>query len=284
MEINKKAIIITAAAAVLLLCTACVPNLGGSAGPPLDPLCSTENIAASLTEIHDAAMPGIMDEIEELDARIDKMNQKLNALVDIREVVDEEIGWWDHDLKQEGSPQGQSFWWYVEYSEDDLRYLSNEYYEVVEFKLNWQWDREEEVWEAYSINVVIKDGESSDEFRHTTLDTVLTNMTNSKSSITAERASKSNAKDKADQVLADALSNEAAWEISQVSQNVCRVSGYGWGYGEKLTTGEWYYYPDTGYLEPRDSAGIRLKDIITAAVEEPASEALQPSTPSDELY
>lgn len=285
----KKAVIITTIASMVILLSGCVSGTDGSAPiePPKASLYSSEDIAASLIELHDAAMPEITGEIEALDDQITKIDEKLDALIDIKEIIDEEIARWDYDIKQEGPPRGQRLFWYVEYTEEDFKqYLSNEYYEVIEFKLNWQWIDEEEVWEIYAENVRIKDKESSNEYTHLLIDTVMDNMANSKPSLVAKRNNKLNAKEKSIQVLDDVLNNKDIWEIEEVMGKVYLVNGYGLGYGEDLAMGSWYYYIDTGYLEPRDSTSIRLRGVLTASLEEPAAEVPPPAPapPPGEFY
>ena len=254
----------------MVLLGACVPGTDGSTPvePPKVSLCSSEDIVASLTRLHNAAMPEITGGIETLDSRIAKVDEKIDALIEIEEIINEEIDWWCYDLKQRGgSPGGERFVWYVEYTEEESKqYFSNEYYEVVEFKLYWQWSNEEEEWETYSEKAQVRDKETSDSYKHTTLDTVIDNLAKEESRLIANRTDKSNAKEKSIQVLDDALDNKDLWEIEEVSEKVYLVKGYGLGYGEQLVAGNWYYYEETESLEPRDSASVRLRDILTASL------------------
>jgi len=228
-------------------------------------------------------MPEITGEIEALDSKIAKYDEKIEALLKIQGDIASEISYWDYDLKQGESPGGERFFWYVEYAEEDLElfnsagYMFNKYYELVEFDLTWQWTYEAEKWEIYSEKVRVKDKESSDSYKHTLLDTVIDNMTKGKSGFVDERNDKSNAKDKATQVLNDALANKDVWDIEEISEKVYNATGYGLGYGDDLATGSWYYYTDTGYLEPRDSSSIRLRDVLTASLEEPAADVPTPA-------
>lgn len=264
----------------LVLLIGCVSSNDGST--PVEPAtsleCSSEDIVASLTRLHGAAMPEITGEIEALESRIATYDEKIEALLKIQGDITGEISFWDSVMKEKEPPYGQNLFWYVEYTEEECKqYLSNEYYEVVEFKLNWQWSNEKEVWEIYSEKVQVRNKETSDSYKHTLLDTVIDNLTKGKSGFVDERNDKSNAKDKATQVLNDALANKDAWEIEEVSEKVYSVNGYGLGYGEDLAMGSWYYYIDTGYLEPRDPSSIRLRDVLTASLEEPAADVPTPA-------
>ena len=262
----------------LALLWACVPTTDSTS------LCGSEDISASLTQLHDDAMPAVSDEIEALDSQIDKYDDKMQALIEIRDDIASEILHWNYSIQEEGSPSGERLVWYVEYKEEDCAVLENEYYQMVEFKLNWQWAGEK--WEIYSEQVQIQDKESSASYNHTLLDTVMDNLQKGRSRLITERAAKSNAKEKSIQVLNDALNNEDVWEIEEVMGKVYSVNGYGLGYGEDLATGNWYYYQDTGYIEPRDTASVKLMEILTASLLEPATEAPspEPSLPSENLY
>jgi len=251
----------------LVLSGACVSCTGGSV--PVEPAagfsCSSEDIAASLTELHDAAMPEITGEIEALDSRIAKFDEKLDALMDIQAEINEEISYHDSSVKEEGKPSSSRCIWYVEYTEEERAlYFYNEYYEVVEFDLTWQWLDEAEKWEIYSEKVEVRDKETSDLYKHTTLDTVIDILAKGKSSLIAEQVDIADTKEKSIRVLNDALDNKDIWEIEEVSEKVYLVKGYGLGYGEQLATGNWYYYEETESLEPVDSASARLRDVLTA--------------------
>jgi len=250
----------------LVLSGACASCTGGSV--PVEPAtgssCSLEDIAASLTELHDAAMPEIADEIEALDSRIAKFDEKLDALIEIEGEINRKISSCDLSVKEEGKPPSSRYIWYVEYTEEECAVFDNAYYEVVEFDLQWQWLDEAEKWEIYSEKVEVRDKETLDLYKHTTLDTVIDILAKGKSSLIVEQTDISNAKEKSIQVLNDALDNKDIWEIEEVSEKVYLVKGYGLGYGEQLATGNWYYYEGTESLEPVDSASARLSDVLTA--------------------
>jgi len=265
--IIKKAIIITTIVSIVILLGACVSGTGGYV--PVEPstgyLCSSEDITASLTRLHDSAMPEITSEIETLDSRIAKVDEKIDALMEIEGAIDEAISCRNAEMKEKVPPPSARYIWYVELTEEECAVFDNEYYEVVEFDLSWQWLDEAEKWEIYSEKVQIRDKETSDSYKHTTLDTIIDSLAKEKSRLIARRTDKSNAKEKSIQVLDDALDNKDLWEIEEVSEKVYLVKGYGLGYGEQLVAGNWYYYEETESLEPRDSASVRLRDILTAS-------------------
>ncbi len=253
----------------LVLLGACVPGTDGST--PVEPatssLCSSEDIVTSLTKIHDAAMPEITDEIDALNSRIDRIDEKMDALEEIRSDIDREIFYHNRDMQQEVAPPSSRYVWYVEYTEEDCAFFDNEYYEMVEFDLQWQWLDEAEKWEIYSQKVQVRDKEASHTYKYRLLDTAAGSLDGAKQRLVNERNDKSNAKEKSIQMLNDALANKDVWEIEEVSEKVYLVNGYGLGYGEQLAMGSWYYYEDTASLEPIDSASMRLRDILTASNE-----------------
>ncbi len=268
--IIKKTVIIITIASIVILCGACVSGIDGTTPvePPTGPLCSSEDIATSLTKIHDAAMPEITDEIDALNSRIDRIDEKMGALEEIGSDIDREISYQNRDMQQEVAPPSSRYIWYVEYTEEDCAFFDNEYYEMVEFDLTWQWLDEAEKWEIYSQKVQVRDKEASHTYKLMFLDTTaVDSLDRAKQRLVNERNDKSNTKEKSIQMLNDALANKDVWEIEEVSEKVYLVNGYGLGYGKQLATGNWYYHEETGYLEPRDPASVLLRDILTASNE-----------------
>jgi len=265
----KKAVIITTIASIVILCGACVSGTDGATPvePPTESLCTSEDIVASLTRLHDAAMPEITEEIDALNSQIDRIDEKMDALEEIRSDIDSAISYWNLDVQREGAPISWRALWYIEYTDEDCKVFDNEYYEVVKFYLQWQWLEEMEKWEIYSEEVLVRDKETSHTYKRMFLDTVAVDkLDETKQRLVDERNDKSNAKLKSIQVLNAALANRDVWEIEEVSEKVYLVKGYGLGYAEDLTTGNWHYHEDTGYLEPRDPASVLLSDILTASL------------------
>lgn len=268
----------------LVLLGGCMPSTGSPtrAEAPTASLCSSEDIAVSLTRLHDAAMPEITDEIETLDNQIAKIGEKLDALVEIKTDVDEAIAYYDQSVKEEESIP-RSYYWRVDYTrEEACAAFNNECYEAVDFRLVWH--RTGDEYEISDRDVEVRDKGTGDTYQYINLDMIINNLTDGKSRLVVEQTDISNAKEQSVKVLNDVLSNKDLWKIEEVSAKVYLVNGYGLGYGEQLATGSWYYYTDTGYLEPRESSSIRLRDVITVSLEEPASDVSPPSTPSGELY
>ena len=265
--IIKKAVIIITIASIVILCGACVSGTDGTTPvePPTGPLCSSEDIATSLTKLHNAAMPEITDEIDALNSQIDRIDEKMDALEEIRSDIDSEVSYWNLDVQGEGAPISWRDLWVLEYTEEDCAFFDNEYYEMVEFDLTWQWLDEAEKWEIYSQKVQVRDKETSHAYKYMFLDTAAGSLDGAKQRLVNERNDKSNAKEKSIQVLNDALDNKDLWEIEKISEKVYLIKGYGLGYGEQLAMGSWYYYEDTASLEPIDSASMRLRDILTAS-------------------
>lgn len=250
----------------LVLLGACVS--GTDSSTPVEPatssLCSSEDIVTSLTKIHDTAMPEITEEIGALNSRIDRIDEKMGALEEIGSDIDREISYQNRDMQQEVAPPSSRYIWYVEYTEEDCAFFDNEYYEVVEFDLTWQWLDKAEKWEIYSQKVQVLDKEASYTYKYRLLDTAAGILDGAKQRLVNERNDKSNAKEKSIQMLNDVLDCNDLWEIEEVSEKVYLVNGYGLGYGEQLATGNWYYHKETGYLEPQDPASALLRDILTA--------------------
>lgn len=146
-----------------------------------------------------------------------------------------------------------------------LEYKFNEYYELAYFQLLYDYYDVVGQWRTYEEDVHIRDKETSELYKHTLLDAASDILARARQRLIAELTNKSNAKEKSTQVLNDVLDCKDSWEIEEVSEKVYLVEGYGLGYEEDLTTGSWYYYIETGSLEPRDSASIKLREILTAS-------------------
>lgn len=264
----------------LVLLGGCVSDTDSSTPvePPKVSLYNSEDIAASLTRLHSAAIPEITDEIEVLDSKIAKYDEKIEALVQIQGDITEALSYYDSMIKKADSPSSNG---YVIYDEEERalwfyqggavmtvvgNFPVNEYYEVAEFDFEWQWFREAGRWEIYNERVQVRDKETSHTYNHTMLDTVIDNLAKEKSRLVAEQTDISNAKEKSIQVLNDVLDSKDLWEIEEVSKKVYLIRGYGLGYGEDLAMGNWYYYEETESLEPRDSASSMLKDVLTASL------------------
>jgi len=231
--------------------------------PSTGPLCSSEDIAASLTKLHDAAMPQITGEIETLNSRIAEIDAKMDAAVEIEAKIDSEISYYNTGMKEEGEPVSTKHYYWVEYTEEDCMYFDNKYYEVVEFYLAWEWNSEEEAWVISCNNVQVRDKETRNSHKYTVLDIIIDNLAKGKTRLIANRTDKSNAQEKSIEVLNNVLDNKDVWEIVEVSEKVYLIQGYGLGYGEQLVMGSWYYYEDIKSLEPRDSASMMLRDALT---------------------
>lgn len=266
----KIVVFISLAAVLLFAVTGCVGGKPEEAPPIVEPstvsLCSSEDIAASLTKLHDAAMPEITDEIEAIDSQITKIDEKLYALIRIQADISSEISLHDRSMEEIGKWEGYHY--YVEYPAEGCAFFDNVYYELVKFRLTWQWSYETDRWKILAQDVLIKDKETGNKRQHARLDAGIDMLSDGKSRLIAKRTEKFNAKEKSIQVLNDTLDCKHIWEIEEVSETVYLAKGYGLGYGEEehLALGNWYYDLESESLEPRDSASIRLGDILTASL------------------
>jgi len=152
-------------------------------------------------------------------------------------------------------------YWYFNMPEEDFNYFENNYYQLVNFKLVWQ--KGGEGWRLFS-EISIMDKATKDPGIPAFFEK---KVSSSKSHFVSSKIAKEEAKEEASQILTDVLKYKDAWKIMEVQEKVYSISGYGLGYTEQLSVGEWYYYEDPKVIEPKSSASRELMRSITAGVQ-----------------
>ena len=217
----------------------------------------SRGVISCLRQLHNEAMQQIDAEIADLDNQITVIEEKELELEEIKTQIDEAVSALDEEVAQERLRTGG--WWEFTMTEEELESYRNEYYELVEFELRWDARVKEGIWEL-DQDIAIRDRETGSAGTPELLQGEL-RMYNSE--LVDNKDVKIELQQESNRILTEVIGNQDAWEIDEISKGVYSVSGYGLGYTEQLSFGEWYCYQDSETIEPRSSASVNLKQMIT---------------------
>jgi hypothetical protein len=180
-------------------------------------------------------------------------------LAEIRATIDETIAHWDDEMAGNKDIHDYFYWDYT-LPEEYFGYYENDFYELVKFEVQYHYSQDRLSWNTFQ-DIIIRDKVSGVK---NTPEVFESRLAVEKSPYVREKTAKLEATEKANAVLNDMLQYADSWEIREESNEIYSVSGYGLGYTDHLTAGNWLYYLGPKTMEPKSPDSARLKDILTA--------------------
>ncbi len=223
--------------------------------PEIPPI--TPKVITCLNQLHDESMQQIDADIADLDSRIAVVERKEQGLHELKTQLDDRVESLDMEVAQERLRTGG--WWEFTMPQEDFELYEDEYYELVEFDLRWDARVEESIWKLKK-DMAVSDRETGNTG---TPQMFLEELSRYRSELVASKEAKLEQKEASDKLLSDVIGTKDAWEIEEISKGVYEIIGYGLGYTDQLSFGEWYYYEESKAIEPRFQAAISLRDAIT---------------------
>ncbi len=265
---------------IALLFTGC-----GKAATPLPDTVAVpeevvaEKVVSSLIELNDNAMHEIASEIADLDKKIAEIEEQEVDLHAIKSKVDREITASEEFVSEQAERMG--WYWTWSMPEENLKYFGNKCYELVKLELVYTGAEGE-----HFDDIAIRDKETGDTG---TPESFEADLHAYKSAHVNRKTAKLRVQEEANQILSDVFESKDVWKVSEIDNGIYAITGYGLGYTEQLSIGEWYYYESGKTIEPISPASIKLRDAITAntygipttALPAEASPIEQPAPPAE---
>jgi len=233
---------------IALLCTGC----GKAAAPPPDTLAVSEEVVSYLIELNNEAMQEITVEIADADRQIAEIEKKEVYLHEIKSKIDREIIATEEEMAEREERVG--LYWIYSVPEENLKFFENECYQLVKLELVYT-----AAEGAHFDDLSIMDKEIGDTG---TPESFEIDLRVTKKNYVNRKTVKLKTQQEANQILDGVLQSKDAWEVNEIDNGIYSISGYGLGYTDQLSIGEWYYYESSKTIEPMSPASIRLKDAI----------------------
>lgn len=233
---------------IALLCTGC----GKAATPPPETPAVSEEVVSYLIELNDKAMQEMTTEIADLDEKIAGIEEKEACLHAIKSKIDAAVKASEEEMAEREEREG--WYWRYSASEEDLKFFENECYQLVKFELVYTGAEG-----THFDDISIMDKETGET---ATPESFETDLHETKKNYANRKTIKLKAQQEANQILTDVLQSKDTWKVNKRDNGVYSISGYGLGYTDQLSIGEWYYYEYSKTIEPMSAASIRLKDAI----------------------
>lgn len=233
---------------IALLCTSC----GKAAAPPPERPAVSEEVVTYLIELNDKAMQEMTAKIADLDKQIAEIEEKETYLHEIKSKIDREIIYSEEKMAEMKEKIGRYWIWSV--PEENLKSFENKCYQLVKFELVYTGAEG-----THFDEISIMDKETGETATPESFETDLREI---KKIYANRKTIKLKAQQEANQILSDVLQSKDTWKVNERDNGVYSISGYGLGYTDQLSIGEWYYYESSKTIEPMSAASIRLKDAI----------------------
>lgn len=242
--------------AAVILSTACAEQA------PTTPevILTLEEVLAYFTELNSSAIQEIELQIADLDKKITGVEEREAKLAEIKAKIDEDIAYLDEEMADKII---QSYYYY-EYvmPEEYLEYYENECYKLVKFERQYHHNQDLQDDVPWNIHqkIIIMDKASGVK---DTLEVIEERLAVEKSTYVRQKTAKLEAVEEANTISNDMLQYADSWKIREEGNDTYSISGYGLGYTDQLTNGQWLYYLGPKTMEPTSPNSTRLKDILT---------------------
>lgn len=235
---------------IALLCTSC----GKAVTPPPDTPAVSEELVSYLIQLNNKAMQEITAEIAKVDKQIAEVEEKEVYLHEIKSKIDMYIIASEEEMAEREVRRG--WFWTYSVPEENLKFFSNKCYQLVKLELVYTGAEG-----AHFDEISIMDKETGDTG---TPESFETDLSETKKIYVNRKTAKLRAQEEANQILSDVLRSRDTWKVTEIDNGIYSISGYGLGYTDQLSIGEWYYYEFSKTIEPMSPASIKLRDAITA--------------------
>jgi hypothetical protein len=229
--------------------------------PAPEVILTPEEVLACLTELHITAIQEVNQQVDDLNEKIAAVEEKETRLTEIETLIDEAIAGCDEEMADKFI--GDNMYWLFTMPEEYLEFYQNECYKLVKFETQYHYsqDRQDDIPFNIFLDIIIMDKASGVQDAPEVFEE---RLAVEKSPYVRERTAKLEAAEKASTVLNEMLQYADSWEIREEGNQIYSISGYGLGYTDQLTTGEWLYYMGPQTMEPQSPNSIKLKNILTA--------------------
>lgn len=224
--------------------------------PRVEVTTATVEVVICFNELHNEAMLQIDADIADLDSQITVIEEKEQGLQELKTQLDNVVQELDEEVAQERLRTGG--WWEFTMPQEDFGLYENEYYKLVEFHLRWDARVEEGFWEL-TKNIRVENKETG---LAGVLEVFLGELGMNHGELINRKEIKLQLQSESARILAEIVDHEDDWEIVKMSNGVYEVSGYGLGYTDQPSFGEWYYYEESNSIEPKDQPAIGLRDAL----------------------
>ena len=227
----------------------------GKAGPapPTDPMIA-DKVITCLTELNGKALSEISTEVASLDNQIAEIERKEASFYKIRTEIDNFIKGTQEEMATREIETG--LFWYYEVSEDELLAHETEYYAYGKVRLEYICT--DKGWECFP-DITIRDKETADTG---TPESFEADLNEYKLAYENRKTAKIKDGEKAYQILSEVVKTKDAWKVNETDKGIYSVSGYGLGYTDELSSGEWYYHEFSKTIEPMSPSSAKLRDAI----------------------
>jgi hypothetical protein len=220
---------------------------------------TSEEVLAYLNELSSNAIQEMSLQVTDLDNKIAGVEEREAKLAEIKAKIDETIAYWDEEMAGNKDIKDYFYWDYT-LPEEYFGYYENECYKLIKFERQYHYSQDRLSWNTFQ-DIIIMDKASGVK---NTPEVFEGRLAVEKSPYVREKTAKFKAAEQASAVLNDMLQYTDSWEITDGGNEIYSISGYGLGYTDHLTAGNWLYYLGPKIMEPKSPDSARLKDIITA--------------------
>jgi hypothetical protein len=217
----------------------------------------TPQVINCFNQLHNEAMQQIDAGTADLDIQIRVIEEKKHGLQELIAHLDDIVQELDEEVAQERLETGG--WWEFTMPQEDLELYENEYYKLVKFDLRWDARVEDGFWKL-TENIRVENKETG---LAGVPDVFLDDLGMHHGELLDRKEAKLELQDESASIFAEIVGYEDDWEIEEMSSGVYEVSGYGLGYTDQLSFGEWYYYEESKSIEPKSQPASSLRDALT---------------------